>query len=118
MLRAAIVVYLLACFVYAALAKDNGQWAQYSLKERQWFREQRQPGTLFPCCDEADGEQVEEDIRNGEYWVRSDKTAGLWVRVPPEVVIKGPNLFGRPVAWWRHTDGVPQVFCYAPGSLG
>lgn len=117
-MRSILVSLLLFSLFLPAFAKDYGQFAQYSLQEREWFRKQRQPVTLFPCCDEADGEQVEEDIRNGEYWVRSDRTAGLWVRVPPEVVIKEPNLFGRPVAWWRHTDGRPSVFCYAPGSLG
>jgi hypothetical protein len=117
MLRAIIAAYLLFIFAYAVSAKDNGQWAQYSLKERQWFKDQRQPGTGASCCDDADGEQVEEDIRNGEYWIRSDKTAGLWLRVPPEVVIKGPNMFGRPVAWFRWTDGTPKIFCYAPGVL-
>lgn len=91
----------------------------YAVDVKQWFREQRQPGTEASCCNEADGETVEEDIRGGQYWVRSPMTGGAWIQVPDRVVIKEPNLWGRPVAWFRknRSSGGVMVFCFAPGAL-
>ena len=72
---------------------------------------------------------VEEDIRNGEYWIRSAKTMMFsrfnqlkdgkdgWVRVPADVIIKEPNLYGRPVAWYYLENAMLQIRCFSPGSL-
>lgn len=113
-----LVLAILAMLVLPAFARDiTGMFAQYSLKQREWLRQQVSPKTGAVCCNEADGDMVEEEIRNGEYWVRSDKTAGLWIRIPNEVIITGPNIFGRPVVWWNFTDGTPRPYCYSPGPL-
>ena len=101
------------------IAKDlNGKWAQASPLERRWFKEQKRPGTNFLCCNEADGEQVDEEIREGRYWINSTRTGGNWWIVPEESVLKTPNKHGRPVAWFRINDnGQNVIFCYAPGPL-
>lgn len=95
-------------------------WAQLSPQQRQWFRQQRKPDTYALCCSEpdvgSDAEIVEEDIRNGEYWVRSPTTRGEWIKVPAHAVLTEPNKFGRPVVWWRWQDGHPVAFCYSPGG--
>ncbi len=100
--------------VYPAYA--HMEHAQDS-RAQQWLLQQRNPVNKISCCDQKDAEMVEEDIRDGIYWVRSHMTSGQWVRVPPENVIRAPNLFGRPVAWFRHQIGGVLVFCYAPGAL-
>ncbi len=110
------VLLILLLLIVPALAKDNGQWAKSSPAERLWFKEQKQPGTNFLCCDEADGELVDEEIRDGHYWIQSEKTRGKWMKVPDQVVIQAPNMHGRPVAWFRWLQGEPQIFCYAPGG--
>jgi hypothetical protein len=50
------------------------------------------------CCDEADGTYIEEDVREGHYWVRWS-TVWQWQRVPDEVIIHG--RVGLPVVWWH-----------------
>lgn len=116
---AAVLVALL--WGIAALAHTH-DWAQLTPQQRQWFREQTQPNTKQLCCSEpdvgSDAEIVEEDIREGKYWIRSPKTHGVWVKVPDHAVLTEPNKFGRPVVWWRWQDGNPVAFCFAPGAGG
>lgn len=99
-----------------------GQYAQVDPATRYWFRNQKSPKTGGNCCSEADGVYAEEDIRQGEYWVRfiaklQDGSEVLvdWMPVPGEVVIHDPNRNGAPVVWW-YWDQVWQIRCYAPGS--
>jgi len=99
-----------------ALARDYGQYNNVSAEVRQWFRSQKSPKTGGLCCNEADGIYAEEQIREGVYWTRFELTRGEWIRVPPEVVLKGPNINGAPVAWWYFQDGKVQIRCYAPGG--
>lgn len=136
-------------FVYA---RWRPEYAQNSPEIQRWFREQTvPPSPAYPsgggyCCTDADGEAVEEDIRNGQYWVKAGGTVyatdkktyemgtgqelappdGMdkdgWVPVPDAVVIKEPNKFGRPVVWWYrgiNPDGTwkMSIRCYAPGPL-
>jgi hypothetical protein len=108
----------------------EGQYAQIDPKMRDWFKSQKSPKTGAICCSEADGEMVEEDIRDGEYWIKSAKTMMFarfdqlkngnkegWIKVPSEVIIKEPNLYGRPDAWYYVESNMLQIRCYAPGSL-
>lgn len=101
-----------------ALAKDNGQYSQSNPATKDWFKSQRSPKTGVSCCDDSDGQQVTEEIREGEYWVSSDVTKGEFIRVPNDIVLKGANVFGAPVVWWRYEGGKPIPYCYSPGAKG
>lgn len=131
LLSALVVVGVFYALAYKAFVWDafiwvpgaqahTHDWAQLSPQQRQWFRQQVKPDTKMLCCSEpdvgSDAEIVEEDIRNGEYWVRSPTTRGAWIKVPGHAVINEPNKFGRPVVWWRWQDGLPVAFCFAPGG--
>ena len=122
-----LAICLLGGFITPADAMEKeGQYDSVDSVTRKWFREQKSPKTGGLCCNEADGEQVEEDIRDGKYWIRSSKTVENakiwrkqteWMLVPDDVVIKEPNKFGRPVAWYAFLQGNLQVRCFAPGPL-
>jgi hypothetical protein len=99
-----------------SLARDNGQYQNAAPEVREWFRSQKSPKTGGLCCNEADGTYAEEDIRGGIYWTRFDKTAGKWIAVLSDVVIKDPNRNGAPVAWWYYENGELKIRCYAPGG--
>jgi hypothetical protein len=102
-----------------AFPKAGPEWAQLNMspQQKKWFNEQVKPGTKAPCCSAADGEEVQEDIREGVYWILSKTTRGEWLRVPPESVITEPNRWGQPLAWFRHESGKPFVYCFSPGAL-
>jgi hypothetical protein len=123
-----LAICLLTGIITPADAKEQypGQYDSVDAPTRDWFKNQKSPKTGGLCCSEADGEMVEEDIRNGVYWIRSNKTIDNakiyrltteWLEVPDEVVIKEPNQFGRAVAWYVFQNGRLQVRCFAPGSL-
>ncbi len=107
------------CLMFMAvslgLAHDHG-------KVTQWLQQQKIPegnGALsgFGCCNDQDVEEVEEDIREGEYWIKGGHFPE-WKRVPPSLVIKEPNKHGQPVVWWvrGETEGYYDIRCYAPGG--
>ena len=82
-----------------ALARDNGQYNQVSPEVRQWFREQKSPKDGTDLCNEADGSEAQEDIRDGHYWTTSPAVLSTGDQVPDEVVIKDPNKVGHPIVW-------------------
>jgi hypothetical protein len=126
---------LLLSFGLGGLAKAHDHtMTQYTPKERSWFEQQRVPvddrntgGGGAACCSLNDGDFVEEDIRDGKYWIRCalDSPCPLkeWTEVPDEKVIKEPNKLGRSAVWWdqQRVNGSPvgpyQVRCFAPGAL-
>ena len=115
-----ILVTLLA---FQALAREQwpGQYSQMEPELRFWFNNQRNPTTKIPCCSTADGSYVEEDIRDGHYWVRFDKTNGEWREVPDDVVIRDPNKNGAAVVWYYYESGIvsPRMLkfrCFSPGA--
>lgn len=112
-----------ALLLFPVIAHDN--MSKYTPQQQQWLREQSSP-LAANCCNEADGDFSEEEIRyeNGEanYWTRSAKSAGVWHKVPTEALIRGPNKIGSPIVWWGQTydeqsgQTYLSVRCYAPGS--
>lgn len=103
-----------------------GQYAQVDPRLRQWFRDQKVPGTQSSCCSESDGVYAEEDIRDGHYWTRFvarqyndgapvTEIQSEWMQVPDEAVIHDPNRHGAPVVWWGWNGGL-TIRCYAPGG--
>jgi hypothetical protein len=39
-----------------------------------------------------------------------------WLQVPDDKVVHEPNKYGVPLAWLYHSDGIPEVRCFLPGS--
>lgn len=119
------VIVLLGALLLIPIATAHDNMAQYTPQQQQWLREQSSP-LAANCCNEADGDFSEEEIRyeNGEanYWTRSAKSAGVWYKVPTEALIRGPNKIGSPIVWWGQTydDQAGQTYlsvrCFAPGS--
>lgn len=113
MLRTLLLVLL---FCAPALARDNGQFNQASPDIRQWFRDQKSPKTGMICCTEADGNEAQEDIRDGHYWTTWPSVSPTWYPVPDELVIRDPNKVGHPVVWIYDEQGVVKIRCFAPGG--
>jgi hypothetical protein len=97
-----------------------GQYSQVDPDKRKWYRNQTSPSG-YNCCSEADGTDVDEDIRDGEYWVRWDKSVAIhpetsgWMKVPAAVIIPGPNRYG-PIVWWAYSeDAGLSIRCYSRG---
>lgn len=122
-MRSIIGILLLFGFIFAASAdtgpgftKGDRYW-NVAPEIRQWFRNQMVPGTTNrSCCNEADGEEVEEDIRDGQYWIKGGGFAE-WTLVPDAAVLTGPNLYKQPVVWRFYEWGKWNIRCYAPGAL-
>ena len=118
----AIVVAIIILLMAPAFAREQypGQFAQVDPKVKDWFQEQRVPGTEKSCCTIADGTFAEEDIRDGQYWTRFEAFGSVtpWMEVPPETVIHDPNKNGAPVVWfYRDNEAAPvKVRCYSPGA--
>ena len=108
-MRAAIIV-VLALLASAALARDDGRYAQSHLKK--WFDSLHSKNGML-CCSDADGEETEFDIRDGAYWAPID---GIWQRVPDEAVITEPNRFGRAMKWLYLVGGQKTFRCFIPGG--
>lgn len=84
-----------------------------------WFHDQMIPNGTQRCCDVSDGSFVEEDIRNGKYWIRWEKTQGAWIEVPDSAVIDNqPNKWGAPAVWWGFDEDASSIYikCYIPGA--
>lgn len=116
---AAIVLAVALLWALTALAHfaDHEKWAQLTQAQRNWLQHRQIPNKPgYSCCTDADADEVEEDIRDGHYWARSNVTGRQWIQIPNEVVIHEPNRYGQPVAWWYWPEGKLTARCYAPGS--
>ena len=109
------VVFL--CLLTPAFAHDH---EHPELNE--WMKTLQGKG---PCCDGSDAKHltdVEWRTKDGHYQVyinqySDDKGAFLWVDVPDDAVVKGPNLDGRTLVWpiWGL---IPTIRCFMPGPEG
>src|SRR4051812_9701510 len=112
----AIAIVLLAMlFLYPlAHAKDDGRYANSSLKD--WVRGLKDKNGAG-CCDTADGfpADVEWDTEREHYRVRIE---GVWYVVPPTAVLTEPNKLGFAMVWYWLQNGVPQIRCFIPGAGG
>src|SRR5947207_6950424 len=95
MMKTSILTFILgmlvAGFVGAVQARDDGRYSQSPLKP--WFDSLK--SGKGPCCSDADGFAVSDpdwESRNGHYVVRIDNE---WIDVPDDAVIKEPNRVGR-----------------------
>lgn len=70
------------------------------------------------CCDSFEAKTVEdpdyEGRPEGGYRVKVD---GVWLDVPEDRVIQGPNRYGPALVWpYRDLNGGMQIRCFLPGS--
>lgn len=108
-----IVVVMLFC-VALAFARDNGQYANSTLKP--WF--DQLASKRGNCCSFADGVRIEDvnwDVKDGHYRVWLDSQ---WIVVPDEAVITEPNRYGPAVVWpyMRYVGSPTEIRCFLPGS--
>jgi len=119
MLLVGLAAWLVLGLALLANARP-GQYTQSTNPEvGKWFHDQIMPGTTQRCCDISDGAFVEEDIRDGHYWVRWEKSKGRWIPVPDAVVINEPNKWGQAAVWWAgKDDGTDEIYvrCFVPGA--
>ena len=112
-MRSILLAALLLPLCTSAMARDDGRYAGSPLKP--WFDSLH--SGKGPCCSDADGAPVGEgdwESRNGRFRVFVE---GVWVDVPPEALVDGPNLAGRTMVWLQHLDGHPVVRCFLPGTM-
>jgi hypothetical protein len=105
----------LALLSSAALARDDGRYADNPLHS--WFNGLASKKGL--CCSFADGAKVEDvdwDVKDGQYRVRVD---GQWLVVPDAALIVEPNRFGAAVVWpVKDANGQTSIRCFIPGAGG
>jgi hypothetical protein len=106
-------VVLVAEFIGAAQARDDGRYSQSPLKP--WFDSLK--SGKGPCCSDADGFAVSDpdwESRNGHYVVRIDNQ---WIDVPDDAVITEPNRVGRTMVWPIKGSLGISIRCFLPGSM-
>ena len=125
---ATLLSVLFLCLVSILVSRPSdgrelypGQYSQVDPEVKHWFNNQKSPKTGLSCCSTADGDYVEEDIREGHYWIRFDRTGGQWREIPDEIVIAKPNRKGAPVVWYYYSDKYEspetlKFYCYSPGA--
>ena len=99
------------------------QFAEAAPEVKNWLRSQKNPQKPGEnCCNEKDGLDAQEDVKDGHYRVLLPREAypkgetPYWVDVPDDAVIKAPNLAYVPVAWYWHLNGRVMIRCFAPGA--
>lgn len=119
-----LILGLLVALPAAAFALPGEKWAQADPAMRDWFEKLKAPRSPIPCCSDADGETVQQDIRLGadgksHWFVYVD---GAWREVGDDAVVPGPNLIGRPMVWVTRppsfTGRPVSIRCFLPGALG
>jgi hypothetical protein len=112
-------VLLLIVGAVAAHARDDGRYAQSTLKP--WFDSLK--SGKGPCCSDADGSALSDidwQSKDGHYMVRIEDQ---WWPVPDEAVLTQPNLVGRTMVWpvLYRADGKKldrvDIRCFLPGSM-
>lgn len=92
------------------------------------------------CCSKEDCHVTEAEIRNGEWWARigypthtadgnQDWELGDWVKIPDEIIVRGPNgnaarneageaVICHPVVWQNSGLDVSHtpIYCFVPGN--
>ena len=73
-------------------AEYSGQHGQGHAENHDWYKELKQPGTGYSCCNGAVN-GIEGDCRPTRAYLQDDGTwraliDGTWVIVPPRVVLK------------------------------
>jgi hypothetical protein len=110
----ALLVAVLIAFGGAAIARDDGRYAQSTHKD--WFDQLKSKGGAS-CCSDADGFAVSDpdwEAKDGKYRVR---LKGQWLDVPEEALITEPNRVGRTMVWPVPEVGGMRIRCFMPGAM-
>jgi hypothetical protein len=110
-----LAVGLVSLTLHAVAARDLGQYAGTSPELKSWFDSLR--SGKGPCCSDADGSAVSDvdwESKSGHYRVRLD---GVWLDVPDEAVLTGPNRVGRTMVWPLIGTAGITIRCFLPGSM-
>ncbi len=114
-IASAVAAALLSLTLHSVAARDRGQYASTSPELKSWFDSLR--SGKGPCCSDADGSAVSDvdwESSRGHYRVRLD---GVWLDVPDEAVLTGPNRVGRTMVWPLVGTGGTSIRCFLPGSM-
>jgi hypothetical protein len=121
--RAAMTLaFGIGALISTSAAFDSGQWKDVPDHVRSWFKSLRSPSG-GRCCDVADGHRTDWEIRPAGYFIPNptDPT-GVWILVPPEVVVHNAgNPIGEAIVWWNTIiidEDQTGIFirCFVPGG--
>ena len=78
----------------------------------EWYESLKEPGTLYPCCSEADCRPTEYRMGGAGYEIRVNDN---WMPVPADKVLVGyTNPVGRAVVCRSPVTGA--VLCFVPSN--
>ena len=119
----ALTLLLLTAAVTAPVqARDmDGGSEGYTQEQRDFVRGAHSQNGI-PCCDEADGYDVQWFTKDDHYVVILDGPDGKAMEfdVPPEAVVKGPSPLPRARVWYVNTVSYPggkYIRCFVPGAM-
>lgn len=119
-----MVVLLVTLLSTAAVAHDDGRYANSDLK--QWFNTLASKKGL--CCSFADGVAIQDVDWDSSCQPEIASVGGLvctyrvhldgqWLDVPDAAVITEPNKAGTAIVWpYKDSDGKTQIRCFIAGS--
>jgi hypothetical protein len=78
----------------------------------EWYESLKEPGTLYPCCSEADCRPTEYRMGTAGYEIWAEDH---WMKVPGEKVLVGyTNPVGRAVVCRSPANG--SILCFVPAN--
>jgi hypothetical protein len=115
--RSVALAAALLCAAAATAQAQEGFHGQGHVENHDWYKDLRQPGTGYSCCNgTADGRFG--DCRPTRAYITEDGTwramiDGHWVRVPPQAVLKQIAPDGN-----SHICASPSgiIYCFLGGT--
>lgn len=116
-MRSIVFVLLLSLSGLPSFAQ-SGHHGQGHAQNHDWYKELKQPGTTYSCCNARTKENPDGDCRPTRAYQAEDGTwrallNGRWVPVPPKTVLQSMAPDGR-----SHICANPagMIFCFLGGS--
>jgi hypothetical protein len=115
--RSAVIGALL-CLVGAPAFAQDGHHGQGHAQNHDWYKELKQPGTTYSCCNARTVEDPNGDCRPTRAYQTDDGNwraliNGKWVPVPPKAVLQTLAPDGK-----SHicANQAGMIFCFLGGS--
>lgn len=122
-MRTSIGAVVLTLLAGAALARDNGRWADRDPRIRAWYDSLMQPDREISCCGKADAYYADTYvIKNGQLIATITDSrgnsipVGTQIVVPPNKINKDANIVGHVVIFLGGRAEAPIVYCFVPGT--